>query len=88
MRDERLTREDADRLEREIVERRKREFKEALLELLKESPEAIYACVVEVMRRHRTESDRRILARARHLRELAVLVILALVALTWYWTRH
>ena len=86
--EEKLTREAARRLEAEILAERKRVFKEALLELLKECPEAIYACVLEVMKRLKADSDHRVLHRARHLRELAVLVLLGMAALTWYWTRH
>ena len=86
--EEKLTREAARRLEAEILAERKRVFKEALLELLKECPEAIYACVLEVMKRLKADSDHRVLRRARHLRELAVLVLLGMAALTWYWTRH
>lgn len=88
MQDERLSRAAADKLEAEILAERKRVFKEALLELLKEHPKEIYIAALEVIKQLRTDSDRRILARARHLRELAVLVLLAGVALTWYWTRH
>ena len=86
--EEKLTRESAERLEAEILAERKRVFKEALLELLKEHPREIYAAVLEVIRQMRADSDRRILLRGRHLRELAALVLLGLVALIWYWTRH
>lgn len=87
-RDERLSRDDSDRLEKEILDERKRLYKEALLELMKENPEEIYSCTLEVLKRLRADTDRRILQRARHMKEFAVLFLIGLVALAWYWTRH
>jgi hypothetical protein len=88
MRDERLSREEADRLEAEILAEKKRVFKEAALELMKDHPREIYLCALEVIKLLRADQDRSIMKRAALLRELGILLFIAAAALAWYWTRH
>lgn len=89
MEEEKLNREQAERLEAEIREQRKREYREALLELLKDCPEEIYSCVIEVIKRLRADAHREIGRRAEGMMtKIGILVLLGLAAIGYWWTRH
>ena len=89
MGEERLSREDAERLEAEIRDRRKREFKEALVELMREHPREIYAAVLEVMKLLREDAHRALGRRIEQLLvALLVLAIVGLGAIGYWWTHR
>lgn len=88
LRDEKLSRTEADRLEIEIREQRKEEFKQALRELLKECPEELYSCVLEVVKRLRDDGHRELGRRVLGIvATLGILALLGLAVIGHWWTR-
>lgn len=89
MNDEKLTREQSERLEEEIERNARERIKRAILELLKEHPKEIYAAALELIKQLRNETDRQIGLRIRGLfTSLFILAIVGLAALGYWWTKH
>lgn len=87
MPEEKLSREEAERLEQEIEQRARERIKQAILELLKENPKEIYAAVVEVIGHFRRDADEQIGTRIRRLfTGLLIFAILGLAVIGYVWT--
>lgn len=81
-------RSEVDRLEAEIEDMHRRRIKAAILELLREHPREIYAAALEIIKQFRDDTDREIGRRIRNIfGVLAVLVLLGLIGIGYYW-RH